>query len=83
MFVPSTVCVYHFVDRDLRVKIFFEKEEAAKDRGVYFEIEDTDTSAHLYWRLKKISSRVGLFFITFIVKIKKIFKTHLCTFIRY
>ena len=30
--------VYHFVDLDLRVGIFFEKEEAAKNGEVDFEI---------------------------------------------
>ena len=44
--------VYHFVDPDLRVEIFFEIEESAKNGSLDFEIGDTDTSPHLYWRLK-------------------------------
>ena len=39
--------VYHFVDPDLRVDTFFEKEEAAKNSGVDFEIGDRSISAHL------------------------------------
>ena len=55
--------VYHFVDPDLRVKTFFEKEGEAENGGVDFEIGDIGTSANLYWRLKKISCRACLFFI--------------------
>ena len=29
--------IYHFVDPDLRVETFFEKDEAAKNGGVHFE----------------------------------------------
>ena len=39
---------YHFVDPGLKVETFFEKDEAAKNEGVDFEIEDIGTSAHLY-----------------------------------
>ena len=46
--------VYHFVDPDLRVETFFEKDEAAENGGVDFEIRDIGLSAHLYLRLKKI-----------------------------
>ena len=58
--------VYHFVDLDLRVKLFFEKERAAENRGVDFEIRDISISANLYWRSKKISCRACLFFYHFI-----------------
>ena len=47
--------IYHFVDPDLRVEIFFEKEGAAENRSIDFEIRHIGTSAHLYWRLKSIS----------------------------
>ena len=49
--------VYHFVDPDLRVETFFQKDGAAENRGVDFEIGDIGTSAHLYWKLKKSSCR--------------------------
>ena len=52
--------VYHFVDPDLRVETFFEKDEAAENGGVDFEIRDIGLSAHLYLRLKKISCRACL-----------------------
>ena len=47
--------VYHFVDPDMRVDILFKKEEAAENGSVDFEIGDVGTSAHLYWKLNKIS----------------------------
>ena len=40
--------VYHFVDPDLKVEIFFEKDRAAENGGVDFEIGDIGTSAPLY-----------------------------------
>ena len=40
--------VSHFVDPDLRVEILFEKEEAAENGSVGFEIGDIGTSAHLH-----------------------------------
>ena len=58
--------VYHFVDLDLRFDIFFEKEWIAENRGVDIKIGDIGTSAHLYWRLKKISCRANLLFYYFI-----------------
>ena len=64
--------VYHFIDLDLRVEIFLKKEGAGENEGVDFEIGDISTSAHLYWRLKKISSRVCLLFWFFLL-IKRIF----------
>ena len=47
--------VYHAVDPNLRVEIFFKKEGAAENGSVDFEKGDIGTSAHLYWKLKKIS----------------------------
>ena len=44
----------HFTDPNPRFKKFFEKERAAENRGVDFEIGDKDTSDYLYWCLKKI-----------------------------
>ena len=46
--------VYHFVDPDLRVEIFFEKEGPAETEDIDFEIGDIETSTHFYFRLKKI-----------------------------
>ena len=68
--------VYHFIDPDLMVEIFFEKERAAENGGVEFEIGDIDTSAHLYWRLKKISCKACLLFIVLLVA-KIVFKSSL------
>ena len=48
--------VYHFVDPDLRIEIFFKNKGAAEYVGVDFKIGGTNTSSHLYWRLKKIAS---------------------------
>ena len=45
--LTDSMCVYHFVDPDQRVKTFFEKYEAAENGGVGFEIGDIGTSAHL------------------------------------
>ena len=39
---------YHFVDPDLKVETFFQKDEEAKNGGVDFEIGDIGTSTHLY-----------------------------------
>ena len=44
--VVDSIFVYHFVDPDLRVETFFEKDEAAENGGIDFEIEDISTSAH-------------------------------------
>ena len=40
--------VYHFVDLDLRVEIFFEKDASAKNGDIDFEIGNIGTPAHLY-----------------------------------
>ena len=40
--------IYHFVDPDLSVETFFEKDEAAENGDVDFEIGGVVTSAHLY-----------------------------------
>ena len=57
--------VYHFVDPDLRVEIYFEKEGSAENGGVDFEIGDIDTSAYLYWRLKKLHGEPVCVFLLF------------------
>ena len=64
--VINSMFVYHFVDPDLRVEIFFEKEGSAENGGVDFEIGDIDTSAYLYWRLKKTLWRACLRFYCFL-----------------
>ena len=38
----------HLVDPHLRVETFFEKDEAAENGSIDFEIGDIGTSAHLY-----------------------------------
>ena len=40
--------IYHFVDPDLRVEIFFKKDETAENGGVDFELGEIGTSTHLY-----------------------------------
>ena len=66
--------VYHFVDPDLRVEIYFEKERSAENGGVNFEIGNIDTSAYLYWRLKKTPWRACLRFFAFLVTKNQLFK---------
>ena len=51
--------VYQFVDPDLRVEIFFEKDGTAENGDVDFEKGDIDISAHFYWRLKKTSCKIS------------------------
>ena len=48
-------------------KIIFRKEGTAENGDIDFEIGDTGTSVHWYWRLKKISCRACLIFITLLV----------------
>ena len=55
--VICSMFFYHFVYPGLKVKVFFEKEGAAEQNNVDFEIRNISTSAHLYRRLKKISCR--------------------------
>ena len=40
--------VNHFVDSNLRIETFFEKDGVAENGGVEFEIGDIGTSANLY-----------------------------------
>ena len=40
----DTMFVYHFVNPDLRIEKFFEKEEATENGRVDFEIGDIGTS---------------------------------------
>ena len=60
--VIDSVFVYHFVDPDLRVEIFFEKEGAAGNGSDGLEIKDKATSEDLYWKLKKILCGACLLF---------------------
>ena len=46
--VIDGIFVYHFVDPDLRVETFFEKDETAENERLDFEIGDIETSAYLY-----------------------------------
>ena len=79
--VIDSILVSHFVDPDLKVKTFFEKDGIAENGGVDFEIGDIGTFAHLYWRLKKISCRAYL--LSCVLGDKKQFLKGLltCTFI--
>ena len=53
--VFDSMFAYHFVDPDLKVEVIFRKEETAENGGTDFEKGDMGTSAHWYWRLKKIA----------------------------
>ena len=46
MVIGSTF-VYHFVDPDLRIEMFFEKEKPVENGGVEFEIGNISASAPL------------------------------------
>ena len=48
MVVIDIMFVYDFVDPDLRIEKFFEKEELAETRSIDFKIRDIGTSARLY-----------------------------------
>ena len=39
---------HHFVHPDLRVEIFFKKEEATENEGIDFEIGDGRTSEQVF-----------------------------------
>ena len=41
--------IYHFVDLNLGVEIFFEKERTTETWNVDFEVENSGTSVHLYF----------------------------------
>ena len=83
--VIDSIFVYHFVDLDLKVEIFFEKEGAVENRDVDFEIGDVGTSAHLYWRMTTILFRACLVFYYFFgdkkIAFKNIFDLHFHLFI--
>ena len=73
--VIDSIFVYHFVDPDLRVETFFEKDGAAKNGCVDFEIGDKGHSTHLYWR--KFHSEPVCFLIAFLVTKEKLLKAFL------
>ena len=66
--------VYYFVDPDLRVEIILKKAGTAENGGIDYEIGDIGTSAHWYWRLKKISCGACLLFYYFFDKKKELLK---------
>ena len=68
--------VYHIVDPDLRVETFFEKNGAAENGGVDFEIGEIGTSVHLYCRSRKFFCRACLLCYCFLVT-KVAFKSSL------
>ena len=45
--VINSMFIYHFVDPDVRIEIFFEKDEAAGNGGVDFEIGDIGNAVNL------------------------------------
>ena len=56
----TSKCICQFVGPDLKVEVIFRKEGTTENDGIDFEIGDIGTSAHCYWRLKKIVFK-GLF----------------------
>ena len=50
--VTDSIFVDHFVDPGLKVEVVFRKEGTAENGGIDFDI---GTSAHWYWKLKKIA----------------------------
>ena len=66
--VIDSMFVYHFVDPGWRVFVIFRKERTAENEEIDFEIGDIGTSAHLYWRLKRISCRACLSFHSLVTK---------------
>ena len=67
---------YHLADLDLRIEIFLKKDGTAGNEKFYFETRETDKSAQLHWRLKKISYRVCLLLVGCFSK-KNLFKSSL------
>ena len=53
--VIDSIFVYHSVDPDLKIEITFRKEGTIENGKIDFETGDIGTSAHWYWRLKKIA----------------------------
>lgn len=53
--VNNTMLTYHFVDSDLDVEIFFEKEEATESVGLILKLVVEASAAQLYWEFKKSS----------------------------
>ena len=77
MVIDSTFA-YHFVDLDLRVEIFFDKERLTENGSVDFEIGDVSTFAHF----TKFHAEPVCFFYCFLVTKKQLLKALLtCTFI--
>ena len=65
--------IYHFVDPDLTVEIFFEKKGAVENGDVDFQIRDIGTSTHMYWKLKQSNAGLVCFFIVFFFVTKNSF----------
>ena len=78
----DSIYVYLFVDPDWGLRYSSKKRGAAEKEGIYFEIRDIDTSAHLHWGLKKIHAKPVWIFIVLLVTIRVALKVLLtCTFI--
>ena len=63
--VVESMLVYHFVDPDLSVETFFEKDGTAESGGIDFVIGDICTCAHLYWSYKNFHVEPVCFFVVF------------------
>ena len=82
LLVIKSTFVHHFVDPDLTLEKFFEKDRTAENRGADFEIDGKATPANVYWSLKKISCKACLLFYCYFGDKKYILKALLtCTFI--
>ena len=69
--VINTIFVRHFVDPDLGVEIFLEKELTIEKEGFGFKIRNRGTSSHLYRGLKKTHTEYACLFVIFLVTKKE------------
>ena len=80
--VIDTLFIYHFVDLDRGVVIFFEVEVATEQGSVDFEIRDWSTFYIKLFEIKENCQQVLCFFWFFGTRKRKAFKSSLysCTF---
>ena len=60
--VIDFMLMYHFVDRDLGIEIFFRKERATEKGKLGIETEGTGTCCTLFLKVKKNSQQIWLLF---------------------
>ena len=62
------MCVYHFVDPDQKVQIFFKNEGTAENGVNDYKIGDISTSSHLHWSLKNFMQSLSAFYCFLVTK---------------